>query len=72
MMALLLLISIAFVTTVFAQTKPEAKTAAAPEKALAPEKKIERKEATKPAEKKEAMKTFKGEFVAWTQQPRQS
>jgi len=64
MMALLLLISIAFVTTVFAQAKPEAKPAAALEKALAPEKKIERKEVTKPAEKKEAMKTFKGKFVS--------
>lgn len=55
MMALLLLTSIAFVTTVFAQTKPEAKTAAAPEKAPAPKKK---------AEKAEKAKTFKGDFVS--------
>jgi predicted lipid-binding transport protein (Tim44 family) len=68
MMALVLLISVAFVTTVFAQAKPEAKQvdkpAAAPEKTPTPEKKVEKKEATKPAEKKEAMKTFKGEFVS--------
>ena len=66
MMALALLISVAFVTTVFAQAKPEAKPApapaAAPEKAPAP---APEKKADKP-EKKEApkAKSFKGEFVS--------
>ncbi|OPY65697.1 MAG: hypothetical protein A4E62_02624 [Syntrophorhabdus sp. PtaU1.Bin002] len=60
MFALAILISVAFVTTVFAQAKPEAKpadkpAAVAPEKAPAPEKK---------AAKKPATKTFKGEFVS--------
>jgi hypothetical protein len=59
MVAFALLISVAFVTTVFAQAKPEAKPApapaAAPEKAPAPEKK---------AEKAEKAKSFKGEFVS--------
>ena len=64
MVAFALLISVAFVTTVFAQAKPEAKPApapaAAPEKAPAPEKKAEKAE--KP--KAEKAKSFKGEFVS--------
>jgi Cu/Ag efflux protein CusF len=64
MVAFALLISVAFVTTVFAQAKPEAKPApapaAAPEKAPAPEKKVEKAE--KP--KAEKAKSFKGEFVS--------
>lgn len=65
MVALAVLISVAFVTTVFAQAKPEAKpadkpAAAAPEKAPAPEKK-----ADKPEKKVAAKaKSFKGEFVS--------
>jgi hypothetical protein len=64
MVALALLISVAFVTTVFAQAKPEAKPApAASEKAPAPapEKKAEKAEKKEPAAK---AKTFKGEFVS--------
>jgi len=65
MVVLAVLISVAFVTTVFAQAKPEAKpadkpAAAAPEKAPAPEKK-----ADKPEKKVAAKaKSFKGEFVS--------
>ncbi|WP_038002329.1 hypothetical protein [Syntrophorhabdus aromaticivorans] len=69
MFALALLISVAFVTTVFAQAKPEAKpadkpAAVAPEKAPAPEKKAEAPAPEKKAAKKAAKKTFKGEFVS--------
>jgi hypothetical protein len=65
MVVLAVLISVAFVTTVFAQPKPEAKpadkpAAAAPEKAPAPEKKADKPE-KKPAAK---AKSFKGEFVS--------
>jgi Cu/Ag efflux protein CusF len=69
MFALAILISVAFVTTVFAQAKPEAKpadkpAAVAPEKAPAPEKKAEAAAPEKKAAKKPATKTFKGEFVS--------
>jgi formate-dependent nitrite reductase cytochrome c552 subunit len=47
MMALALLIGATFITTAFAQAKPETTQAA-----------------DKPADKKEAMKTFKGKFVS--------
>jgi len=64
MVVLAVLISVAFVTTVFAQAKPEAKQAdkpaTAPEKAPAPEKKADKPE-KKAAPK---AKTFKGEFVS--------
>jgi hypothetical protein len=69
MLVLAFLISVAFVTAAYAQAKHEAKpadkpAAAVPEKAPAPEKKAEKIEAAKPADKKEAMKTFKGNFVS--------
>jgi hypothetical protein len=68
-MVLALLVSVEFVTAAYTQAKPEAKpadkpAAAVPEKAPTPEKKAEKIEAAKPADKKEAMKTFKGNFVS--------
>jgi Cu/Ag efflux protein CusF len=69
MFVLAVLISVAFVATVFAQAKPEVKpadkpAAVAPEKAPAPEKKAEAAAPEKKAAKKPASKTFKGEFVS--------
>jgi hypothetical protein len=68
MMALALLISVAFVTTVFAQAKPEAKPAPAPAAAPAPEKApapAPEKKADKPAAEKAKPKAMKasGEVV---------
>jgi hypothetical protein len=60
MITLMLLISVAFVTTVFAQAKPAEKPAAAAP-APAPEKPAKAEKAEKPAKAK--MMTFKGEVV---------
>lgn len=60
MVALALIMTVALVTTVFAQAKPEAKPAPAP--AAAPEKKADKPDIIKVEPAK--VKTFKGEFVS--------
>lgn len=62
LIAFALFISVAFITTVFAQAKPADKPATAPEKAPAP---APEKKTDKPEQKAAPKaKTFKGEFVS--------